>query len=336
MKNKISAVLTEFPHSSVSKQKNKKKRKEICSDPNEDKILLKKRKYLSTAVKPHVVTTTILQVPEINEKIIKKKDKQLQAASTYSNSIEDIVGKDLKKEPSNTVGTVISKKGKVDVVPSSLPSYLTLFSSLKSKFNSPIPQLIKQRSTSTPIPGSVRQKLHFDFEPLTPIKELIPSTLSKQTNIACELISELPFQPITSVTKNKCKSMLTSEKWKTGILNKIPKFCPFCDYVCERMIYHHIETNHKDQLKLPISTSVDSINKIISNFTKNKKVLVPLQHIVDIMGDYWFNPDIRKIGNILCNLGQITTYGGSWELNHVPEVSNPFEQYIIRSNQQPE
>ncbi|XP_026817340.1 uncharacterized protein LOC113556531 isoform X4 [Rhopalosiphum maidis] len=309
MKNKISAVLTEFPHSSVSKQKNKKKRKEICSDPNEDKILLKKRKYLSTAVKPHVVTTTILQVPEINEKIIKKKDKQLQAASTYSNSIE---------------------------VPSSLPSYLTLFSSLKSKFNSPIPQLIKQRSTSTPIPGSVRQKLHFDFEPLTPIKELIPSTLSKQTNIACELISELPFQPITSVTKNKCKSMLTSEKWKTGILNKIPKFCPFCDYVCERMIYHHIETNHKDQLKLPISTSVDSINKIISNFTKNKKVLVPLQHIVDIMGDYWFNPDIRKIGNILCNLGQITTYGGSWELNHVPEVSNPFEQYIIRSNQQPE
>ncbi|XP_026817339.1 uncharacterized protein LOC113556531 isoform X3 [Rhopalosiphum maidis] len=310
MKNKISAVLTEFPHSSVSKQKNKKKRKEICSDPNEDKILLKKRKYLSTAVKPHVVTTTILQVPEINEKIIKKKDKQLQAASTYSNSIE--------------------------VVPSSLPSYLTLFSSLKSKFNSPIPQLIKQRSTSTPIPGSVRQKLHFDFEPLTPIKELIPSTLSKQTNIACELISELPFQPITSVTKNKCKSMLTSEKWKTGILNKIPKFCPFCDYVCERMIYHHIETNHKDQLKLPISTSVDSINKIISNFTKNKKVLVPLQHIVDIMGDYWFNPDIRKIGNILCNLGQITTYGGSWELNHVPEVSNPFEQYIIRSNQQPE
>ncbi|XP_060834548.1 uncharacterized protein LOC132917701 isoform X2 [Rhopalosiphum padi] len=306
MKNKISAVLTD---SSASKQKNKKKRKEICPDPNEDKILLKKRKYLSTAVKPHVVTTTISQVPEINEKIIKKKDKQLQAASTHSNSIE---------------------------VPSSLPSYLTLFSSLKSKFNSPIPQLIKQRSTSTPIPGSERQKLHFDFELLTPIKELIPSTLSKPTNIARELISELPLQPITSVTKNKCKSILTSEKWKTGILNKIPKFCPFCDYVCERMIYHHIEKNHKDQLKLPISTSVDSINKVISDFTKNKKLLVPLQHIVDIMGDYWFNPDIRKIGNILCNLGQITTYGGSWELNHVPEVSNPFEQYIIRSNQQPE
>jgi len=80
---------------------------------------------------------------------------------------------------------------------------------------------------------------------------------------------------------------------------QIPKFCPFCDYVCERMIYHHIEKNHKDQLKLPISTSVDSINKVISDFTKNKKLLVPLQHIVDIMGDYWFNPDIRKIGNML-------------------------------------
>jgi len=58
----------------------------------------------------------------------------------------------------------------------------------------------------------------------------------------------------------------------------------------------HIETNHKDKLKLPISTSVVGINKIISNFSKNKKVLMPLQYIVDIMGDYWFNPEIRKIG----------------------------------------
>lgn len=65
------------------------------------------------------------------------------------------------------------------------------------------------------------------------------------------------------------------------------------------MINHHIETNHKDQLKLPIPTSLDAINKILSNFTKNKKVLVPLQRIVDIMGDYWFNPEIRKIGYML-------------------------------------
>lgn len=147
---------------------------------------------------------------------------------------------------------------------------------------------------------------------------------------------------------------------------QIPKFCPFCDYVCERMIYHHIETNHKDQLKLPIPTSLDAINKIISNFTKNRKVLVPLQRIVDIMGNYWFNPETRKIGNMLvcicikykiiqflsilklykidlfilcfslCNLGQITAYGGSWELDHVSDVPNPFEQYIIKSNQHSE
>ncbi|XP_050055518.1 uncharacterized protein LOC114127356 isoform X5 [Aphis gossypii] len=282
MKNKISTFLTELPGSAIQKQKNKKKRKEIYSDPN-----------------------------------------------------EDIVGKDLKEEPPNTAGTVISEIEKF-AVPNSLPSYRTLFSSLKSKFNSPLPQLLKQRSTSTPIAGSERQKLHFDLEPLTPIKELIPSSLSKQTNLECGLISELPFQPITLVPKDKYKSLLTSEKLKLGILSKIPKFCPFCDYVCERMIYHHIETNHKDQLKLPIPTSLDAINKIISNFTKNRKVLVPLQRIVDIMGNYWFNPETRKIGNILCNLGQITAYGGSWELDHVSDVPNPFEQYIIKSNQHSE
>ncbi|CAH1723947.1 uncharacterized protein LOC114127356 isoform X3 [Aphis gossypii] len=335
MKNKISTFLTELPGSAIQKQKNKKKRKEIYSDPNEDKILLKKRKYLATDVKPHVVTT-ISQVPAINNKVIKKKEKRLQPASTHSHCIEDIVGKDLKEEPPNTAGTVISEIEKFAVVPNSLPSYRTLFSSLKSKFNSPLPQLLKQRSTSTPIAGSERQKLHFDLEPLTPIKELIPSSLSKQTNLECGLISELPFQPITLVPKDKYKSLLTSEKLKLGILSKIPKFCPFCDYVCERMIYHHIETNHKDQLKLPIPTSLDAINKIISNFTKNRKVLVPLQRIVDIMGNYWFNPETRKIGNILCNLGQITAYGGSWELDHVSDVPNPFEQYIIKSNQHSE
>jgi len=37
MKNKISAVLTD---SSASIQKNKKKRKEICPDPNEGKVLV--------------------------------------------------------------------------------------------------------------------------------------------------------------------------------------------------------------------------------------------------------------------------------------------------------
>ncbi|XP_025205385.1 uncharacterized protein LOC112601809 isoform X2 [Melanaphis sacchari] len=309
MKNKISTFLTGFPNSAVPKQKNNKKRKEICSNPDEideDKILSKKRKYLTTDVKPHAITT-ISQVPAINDKIIEKKEKQLQPVSTHPYCME---------------------------VPSALPSYLTLFSSLKSKFNSPLPQLIKQRSTSTPIAGSERQKLHFDLEPLTPIKGLFPSSVSKQTNIECELISELPSQPIASVPKSKFKSMLTSEKLKLGVLNKIPKFCPFCDYVCERLIHQHIEKNHGDQLRMPISNSADAINKIISNFTKNKKVLVPLQHIVDTMGDYWFNPDIRKIGNILCNLGQITTYGGSWELSHVPEVPNPFEQYIITPNQQ--
>jgi len=62
------------------------------------------------------------------------------------------------------------------------------------------------------------------------------------------------------------------------------------------MLYLHIEKNHKDKLKLPISNSVVGVNKIISNFSKNKKVLMPLKHIVDIMGDYWFNPEIRKIG----------------------------------------
>lgn len=77
---------------------------------------------------------------------------------------------------------------------------------------------------------------------------------------------------------------------------QIPKFCPFCDYVCERLLYLHIQTKHKDKLKLPISTSVIGINKIISKFSKNKKVLMPLQHIVDIMGDYWLNPEIRRIG----------------------------------------
>lgn len=79
---------------------------------------------------------------------------------------------------------------------------------------------------------------------------------------------------------------------------QIPKFCPFCDYVCERMINHHIEANHKDRLKLPIPTSVNAITKIISNYTKSKKVIVPLNQIIDIMGDYWFNPEIRKIGHM--------------------------------------
>lgn len=39
MKNKISTFLTELPGSAIQKQKNKNKRKEICSDPNEGKVL---------------------------------------------------------------------------------------------------------------------------------------------------------------------------------------------------------------------------------------------------------------------------------------------------------
>lgn len=39
MKNKISTFLTVLPDSTIQKQKNKKKRKEICSDPNEGKVL---------------------------------------------------------------------------------------------------------------------------------------------------------------------------------------------------------------------------------------------------------------------------------------------------------
>ncbi|CAI6350413.1 unnamed protein product [Macrosiphum euphorbiae] len=354
MKNKISNFLSEFPDSVIGKQKNKKKREEISShpneglpdsvvrkqnnkkkrkkissDPNEDNLLLKRQKCLA---KPNIITT-ISQVPAIDDKIIKKKENKIQAAptSTYSGCIEDIAVQDSKDQPSNTAGTVVSKIEKF-VVPSSLPSYLTLFSSLKSNFNSPLPQLIKQRSTSTPIAGSGWQKLNFDIDPLTPVKEFIPSSLPKQTNIEFEVISEeLPSQPITSVNKKKGKLMLTSDKLKLGILDKIPKFCPFCDYVCERLLYLHIQTKHEEKLKLPISTSVVGINKILTNFSKNKKVLMPLQHIIDLMGDYWLNPEIRRIGYILCNLGQVTTYGGSWELNNVPEVSNPFEQYIVTS-----
>jgi len=62
------------------------------------------------------------------------------------------------------------------------------------------------------------------------------------------------------------------------------------------LLYLHIETKHKDKLKLPISTSLPGINKILSNFSKNKKVLMPLQHVADIMGDYWLNPEVRRIG----------------------------------------
>ncbi|XP_003247504.1 uncharacterized protein LOC100568620 isoform X2 [Acyrthosiphon pisum] len=329
MKNKISTFLTGFPDSVIGKQKNKKKRKEISSDPNEDILLLKRKKYSATDAKPNIITT-ISQVPAIDNKIIKKKENKIQAAPT-SYCIEDIAVQDLKDQPPNTAGTAVSEIEKF-VVPSPLPSYLTLFSSLKSNFNSPLPQLIKQRSTSTPIAGSGWQKLNFDIDPLTPVKEFIPSSLPKQTNIEFEVISEeLPSQPIVSVNKKKCKIMLTSEKLKLGILDKIPKFCPFCDYVCERLLYLHIQTKHEEKLKLPISNSVVGINKIITNFSKNKKVLMPLQHIVDLMGDYWLNPEIRKIAYILCNLGQVTTYGGSWELNNVPEVSNPFEQYIVTS-----
>jgi len=39
MKNKISTFLTGFPDSLAGKQKIKKKRKEISSDPNEGKVL---------------------------------------------------------------------------------------------------------------------------------------------------------------------------------------------------------------------------------------------------------------------------------------------------------
>ncbi|KAL5239835.1 hypothetical protein ACI65C_007245 [Semiaphis heraclei] len=325
MKNKISNFLTVFPDSVVGKRKNKKKRKDINSDQNEDNLSSKRKKYLVSDAKPKTVS-------EIDNKIIKKNGNKIQTPTSYSSCIEDIAVQDLKEQPPNTAGTVISEIEKFAVVPPSLPSYLTLFSSLKSNFNSPLPHLIKQRSTSTPVAGSECQKLHFDIDPVTPMKEFIPLSLPKQTNIEFEVISEeLPSQPTTSVIKKNCKLMLTSEKLKLGVLDKIPKFCPFCDYVCERMLYLHIEKTHQDKLKLPISTSVVGINKIISNFSKNKKVLMPLQHIIDIMGDYWCNPEIRKIGYILCNLGQVTTYGGSWELNHVPEVSNPFEQYIVTS-----
>ncbi|XP_060879049.1 uncharacterized protein LOC132951268 isoform X2 [Metopolophium dirhodum] len=325
-----------FPDSVVGKQNNKKKRKGISSDPNEDNLLLKRKKYLAIDAKRNIITTISPDPKDdkIDDKIIKKKENKIQAASTstYSYCIEDRAVQDLKDQPPNTAGTVISEIEKFVVVPPSLPSYLTLFSSLKSNLNSPLPQLIKQRSTSTPIAGSGWQKLNFDIDPLTPVKEFIPLSLPKQTNIEFEVISEeLPSQPITSVTKKKSKLMLTSEKLKLGILDKLPKFCPFCDHVCERLLYLHIQTKHEEKLKLPISTSVVGINKIISNFSKNKKVLMPLKHIVDIMGDYWINPEIRRIGYILCNLGQITTYGGSWELNDVPEVSNPFEQYIVTS-----
>jgi len=39
MKNKISTFLSEFPDSVIGKQRNKKKRKEISSHPNEGKVL---------------------------------------------------------------------------------------------------------------------------------------------------------------------------------------------------------------------------------------------------------------------------------------------------------
>lgn len=39
MKNKISNFLSEFPDSVIGKQKNKKKREEISSHPNEGKVL---------------------------------------------------------------------------------------------------------------------------------------------------------------------------------------------------------------------------------------------------------------------------------------------------------
>lgn len=336
MKNKISTFVTGFPDSVIGDKKNRKKRKEkMSSNPDDDNILLKRKKYLSIDAKPNV-RTTIPQVPAINDKIIKEKKKEILATSTHSYCIKDIAVKNLKEKP-NTADIFVSEIEKF-AEPSSFPTSLPLFSSLKSKFNSPLPQLIKQRSTSTPIAGSEGQEVYFNMEPLTPIKELIEisSSLPKQqTNIKRVVISELPSPPIISIPKNKHKST-TSEKLKLGILNCIPKFCPFCDYVCERMISHHIQTAHCDKLKMPISTSVDGINKIITNFAKNKKILMPLQYVVNIMGDYWFNPEIRKIGNILCNLGQITTYGGSWELNHVPEVSNPFEQYIVASKLQSE
>ncbi|XP_022183408.1 uncharacterized protein LOC111042955 isoform X2 [Myzus persicae] len=367
MKNKISTFLTGLPDSVVGKQKNKNKRKEISSDPSEDNLLLKKKKYVPKT-KPKKTIKTISQIQAIDDKTLKKMMDKIQQAPTHSYCIEGIV-QDLKEGPSNTAGTVISEIDNF-AVPPSLPSYRTLFSSLKksnfnsplpqpikqrststqiagsewqklhfdvdplkkSNFNSPLSQPIKQRSTSTPIAGSEWQKLHFDIDPLTPVKEFIPSSLPKQTNIEFEVISEeVPSLPTTSVVKKKCKLMLTAEKLKLGPLDKVPKFCPFCDYVCERFLYMHIETNHKEKLKLPISTSVAGINEIISNFSKNKKVLMPLKHIVDIMGDHWFNPEIRKIGYLLCNIGKITAYGGSWELNNVPEVSNPFEQFIVTS-----
>ncbi|XP_015366090.1 PREDICTED: uncharacterized protein LOC107163261 isoform X3 [Diuraphis noxia] len=266
MKNKISNFSTGFPDSVVGKRKNKK-RKDISPDQKEDNLSSKRKKYLASNAKPKTVS-------EIDNKIMKKKGNQIPIPTTYSSCIKDIAVQDLKEPPPNTAGTVISEIENFAVVPSSLPSYLTLFSSLKSNFNSPLPHLSKQRSTSTPVAGSEWQKLHFDIAPLTPMKEFIPLSLPKQTNIEFEVISEeLPSQPTTSVIKRKCKLMLTSEKLKLGLLDKIPKFCPFCDYVCERLLYLHIEKKHHEKLKLPISTSVVGINKIISSFSKNKKIM---------------------------------------------------------------
>ena len=51
MKNKISNFLSEFPDSVIGKQKNKKKREEISSHPNEGKVLeIVEKKILGTVL----------------------------------------------------------------------------------------------------------------------------------------------------------------------------------------------------------------------------------------------------------------------------------------------
>ncbi|KAF0731998.1 Uncharacterized protein FWK35_00014455, partial [Aphis craccivora] len=111
---------------------------------------------------------------------------------------------------------------------------------------------------------------------------------------------------------------------------QLTKYCPFCQFNTDNnKMVRHIGIKHSNKIRKPLNATLATIGKIYGSESRRSITLVPMSVVRHQVGSYWHDVSYRRIAFRLCIMGRMKVYGGSWDLPEAPDISNPFQKYIV-------